>query len=148
MLASPIATAWFSEVQKRRSVPESVDSFLIKPVQRITKYQLLLKDLLACSRRPGEIAEALDVMLSVPQKANDAIHVSMLQGTPPTVALGEVVLQAQFTVWLPKQLIKKPKVRRFFRAISFHKGVQISKNEPKQGISSSETNKRIINRIY
>ena len=37
---------------------------------RITKYQLLLKDLLSCStdKEVGEIKEGLDVCLSVPRK--------------------------------------------------------------------------------
>ena len=39
-------------------------------VCRITKYQLLLKDLLSCStdKEVGEIKEGLDVCLSVPRK--------------------------------------------------------------------------------
>ncbi len=51
-------------------------------MQRITKYQLLLKDLLGTVLDQGkdEIKEALDVMLQVPKRANDAMHLAMLQG--------------------------------------------------------------------
>uniref|UniRef100_A0A3Q3WIB6 DH domain-containing protein n=1 Tax=Mola mola TaxID=94237 RepID=A0A3Q3WIB6_MOLML len=69
------------EVQRRHGLANSISSALIKPVQRITKYQLLLKELLACCEEgKGEIKEGLDVMLSVPKRANDAMHVSMLEG--------------------------------------------------------------------
>lgn len=41
----------------------------------------LCKELLACCEEgKGEIKEGLDVMLSVPKRANDAMHVSMLEG--------------------------------------------------------------------
>lgn len=42
---------------------------------------LSCKELLACCEEgKGEIKEGLDVMLSVPKRANDAMHVSMLEG--------------------------------------------------------------------
>jgi hypothetical protein len=54
-------------------------------------------------------------MLNVPKKANDAMHLSMLDGLEQSLdALGEVLLQEQFTVWDPKQLIKKGRERRLF----------------------------------
>uniref|UniRef100_A0A672Z504 DH domain-containing protein n=1 Tax=Sphaeramia orbicularis TaxID=375764 RepID=A0A672Z504_9TELE len=77
------------EVQRRHGLANSISSALIKPVQRITKYQLLLKELLACCEEgKGEIKEGLDVMLSVPKRANDAMHVSMLEGTHVARGLG------------------------------------------------------------
>jgi len=36
--------------------------------------------LACCEEGKGEIKEGLDVMLSVPKRANDAMHVSMLEG--------------------------------------------------------------------
>lgn len=46
----------FQELQKKHQLSEPVPSYLIKPVQRITKYQLLLKDLLSCCEgHTGEI---------------------------------------------------------------------------------------------
>ena len=94
-----------------------VESYLIKPVQRITKYQLLLKDLLNCSRNQdqGEIKEGLEVCLSVPKKANDALHLSMLEGCDVThETLGEVLMQERFQIWDPKQIIRKVKERHVF----------------------------------
>lgn len=95
------------EIQQRHRLANSISSYLIKPVQRITKYQLLLKvksqprgsrggglrfssrllrvllfqELLTCCEEgKGEIKDGLEVMLSVPKKANDAMHLSMLEG--------------------------------------------------------------------
>lgn len=43
------------------------------------------QELLACCEEgKGEIKEGLDVMLSVPKRANDAMHVSMLEGNKPS----------------------------------------------------------------
>ncbi|XP_053386213.1 kalirin-like isoform X3 [Mercenaria mercenaria] len=110
------AGTFFEEMQKKHQLNEPVSSYLIKPVQRITKYQLLLKDLLSCCEgHTGEIKDALEVMLNVPKKANDAMHLSMLEGLEDSLeALGEVILQENFTVWDPKQLIKKGRERHIF----------------------------------
>jgi len=57
----------------------------------------------------------LDVMLSVPKKANDAMHLSMLEGVQEDMlALGEVLLQDKFTLWDPKHIIKKGRERQIF----------------------------------
>ncbi|CAG4984364.1 unnamed protein product [Parnassius apollo] len=59
--------------------------------------------------------DGLDVMLSVPKKANDAMHLSLLEGCDvPTDSLGEVVLQDSFHVWDLRQIIKKGRERRVF----------------------------------
>ncbi|VDK32208.1 unnamed protein product [Taenia asiatica] len=110
---------FFGRLQLRYQLSEPLQSFLIKPVQRITKYQLLLREIRECCDKSsaGELSEGLDVMMAVPKKANEAIHLRMLQGLPedlPISCLGDVVLQDQFTVWEPKQLIKKSRERRVF----------------------------------
>ncbi|KAI8761241.1 triple functional domain protein, partial [Biomphalaria glabrata] len=110
------AGTFFEEMQRKAMLDERIASYLIKPVQRITKYQLLLKDLLTCcEEHTGEIKEALEVMMNVPKKANDAMHLSMLEGLEDSLqAYGEVLLQDNFTVWDPKQLIKKGRDRHLF----------------------------------
>uniref|UniRef100_A0A0X3PU00 Triple functional domain protein n=1 Tax=Schistocephalus solidus TaxID=70667 RepID=A0A0X3PU00_SCHSO len=110
---------FFQRLQIHYDLSEPLQSFLIKPVQRITKYQLLLRELRDCCDKSsaGELNEGLEVMLAVPKKANEAIHLRMLQGLPddlPVSALGDVIVQDQFTVWEPKQLIKKGRERRVF----------------------------------
>ena len=113
-------TSFFDEVQNSANILDPIGSYLIKPVQRITKYQLLLKDLLTCCDDVnGEIKEALDVMTNVPKKANDAIHFSMLTGMPANnneQTLGELHLQDIFTVWSGKQMlaIRKGRDRHVF----------------------------------
>ncbi|XP_003372836.1 putative PH domain protein [Trichinella spiralis] len=103
------------EVQKLRGLSLPLAAYLIKPVQRITKYQLLLKDLLGCcEEEKGEIRDGLEVMLNVPKKANDILHLSMLEGCSDVDSLGDVLLQEQLIVWDPRQLIKKGRERQVF----------------------------------
>ncbi|KAI5636984.1 rhoGEF domain-containing protein [Phthorimaea operculella] len=107
---------YFERVQRKKKLEHPLAAYLIKPVQRITKYQLLLKDLQACcAEGQGEIKDGLEVMLSVPKKANDAMHLSLLEGCAvPTSSLGEVILQDSFHVWDLRQIIKKGRERRVF----------------------------------
>ena len=55
--------------------------------------------LTCCEEGKGELKDGLEVMLSVPKKANDAMHVSMLEGSclpslpggpPPFLRLGSL----------------------------------------------------------
>ncbi|XP_067120464.1 LOW QUALITY PROTEIN: triple functional domain protein-like [Centruroides vittatus] len=110
------AGTFFEEIQHIHNVPHPIAAYLIKPVQRITKYQLLLKDLLSCCEEGhGEIKDGLEVMLNVPKKANDAMHLSMLDGCDVTLdLLGEVILQDSFQVLEPKSLIRKGRERHIF----------------------------------
>ncbi|XP_046675322.1 triple functional domain protein isoform X5 [Homalodisca vitripennis] len=106
----------FEELQKKHRVEHPIAAYLIKPVQRITKYQLLLKDLQSCcDEGQGEIKDGLEVMLNVPKKANDALHLSLLEGCDISLdELGEVILQDTLHVWDPKQLIRKGRERHCF----------------------------------
>ncbi|XP_029112845.1 kalirin-like isoform X1 [Scleropages formosus] len=110
------AGTFFDEIQQRHGLANSISSYLIKPVQRITKYQLLLKELLTCCEEgKGEIKDGLEVMLSVPKRANDAMHVSMLEGFDENLDVqGELILQDTFQVWDPKSLIRKGRDRHLF----------------------------------
>jgi hypothetical protein len=60
-------------------------AYLLKPVQRITKYQLLLKDLLKFSDTgtcTKELQKALDCMLVVLKCVNDSMHQIAITGFP------------------------------------------------------------------
>ena len=106
---------FFDGLQRRHGLEHPIAAYLIKPVQRITKYQLLLKDLLNCSAAQGEIKDGLEVCLSVPKKANDALHLSLLEGCDVSFeTLGEVVLQESFQAVDSKQIIRKVKERHIF----------------------------------
>uniref|UniRef100_W4VRC9 Putative triple functional domain ptprf n=1 Tax=Corethrella appendiculata TaxID=1370023 RepID=W4VRC9_9DIPT len=107
---------YFEDVQRKHKLEHSLPAYLIKPVQRITKYQLLLKDLQSCcDEGQGEIKDGLDVMLNVPKKANDVMHLSLLEQCDVSIDnLGDVVLQDSFLVWDTKQIIKKGRERHVF----------------------------------
>ncbi|XP_059472379.1 kalirin isoform X2 [Neocloeon triangulifer] len=108
--------SFFEDLQKKHHIEHPIAAYLIKPVQRITKYQLLLKDLQGCcDEGQGEIKDGLEVMLNVPKKANDAMHLSLLEGCDVSIdKLGEVILQDTFQVWDPRQLIRKGRERHLF----------------------------------
>ena len=106
------AGSYFDHIQQKHGLgpASSIDSFLLKPVQRITKYQLLLKDLLSCCEEGegGGIQAALEVMLSFPKKANDAMTIAMLEGCDEDLnAQGKLILHERFQVWNPKSIIHK-----------------------------------------
>ncbi|XP_065568426.1 triple functional domain protein-like isoform X2 [Artemia franciscana] len=112
-----IGNSFFEEVQRRYRIEHPIAAYLIKPVQRITKYQLLLKELQSCCEQAdqGELKESLEVMLNVPKKVNDALHLSMLEGCDLSVdKLGDVLLQDTFQVWDPKPIIRKARERHIF----------------------------------
>lgn len=128
---------FFDEIKQKYSILHPIDAYLIKPVQRITKYQLLLKDLLSCldEGQEGEIKDGLEVMLNVPKKANDAMHFSMLQGYDVSMdQLGEVLLQDVLTVFDSKSLFKKGRERRLFlfeKLLIFSKEIRDSSGKSK-----------------
>lgn len=51
----------------------------------LTSRPVLLQELLSCCEEgKGEIKDGLEVMLSVPKRANDAMHLAMLEGKIPS----------------------------------------------------------------
>ncbi|KAI1278144.1 Kalirin [Halotydeus destructor] len=117
LLINSTISSMFEKIQRNHHVLHPIAAYLIKPVQRITKYQLLLKDLLSCCEQGGEIKDGLEVMLSVPNKANDALHLSMLEGCDiSSDQLGEVILQDSFQLFDSKSLLpsRKGRERRIF----------------------------------
>ncbi|XP_021008672.1 proto-oncogene DBL isoform X2 [Mus caroli] len=96
--------AFFQECQRKLKHRLGLDSYLLKPVQRITKYQLLLKELLKYSKE-GEgttkLKEALDSMLELLKSVNDSMHQTAINGYVGNInELGKMVLQGSFSVWL------------------------------------------------
>lgn len=129
--------SFFENLQQKHNVTHPVSAYLIKPVQRITKYQLLLRDLLQSCDETGqnEIKDGLEVMMSVPKKANDAMHLSMLVGCDiPIQSFGEVILQDSFQVTEPKSLLRKTRDRRAFLFefyLVFAKEVKVESSQQK-----------------
>lgn len=148
LLVQTEISALFDELQKEHNIMHPIAAYLIKPIQRITKYQLLIKDLLTCSEQglDSELRDALDVMMSVPKKANDAMHLSMLEGVDEntTKQLGEVILQDAFQVFDSKSLLpnRKGRERRVFlfeSFILFAKETKETKTDGSQHNSSSQS---------
>uniref|UniRef100_A0A8B9FSU0 MCF.2 cell line derived transforming sequence-like 2 n=1 Tax=Amazona collaria TaxID=241587 RepID=A0A8B9FSU0_9PSIT len=94
---------FFQECQRKLDHKLSLDAYLLKPVQRITKYQLLLKEMLKCSKNSegtAELEEALATMLDIIKSVNDAMHQIAITGYEGDVSeLGKLLMQGSFNVW-------------------------------------------------
>uniref|UniRef100_A0A8D0CKE4 MCF.2 cell line derived transforming sequence n=1 Tax=Scleropages formosus TaxID=113540 RepID=A0A8D0CKE4_SCLFO len=100
-------SAFFQECQRKLEHKLSLDSYLLKPVQRLTKYQLLLKELLKCSagsEGTAELQAALDAMLDLLRSVNDSMHQIAITGYEGELSdLGRVLMQGSFSVWLSRK---------------------------------------------
>ncbi|XP_040896129.1 guanine nucleotide exchange factor DBS isoform X2 [Toxotes jaculatrix] len=93
---------FFQECQKKLDHKLSLDAYLLKPVQRITKYQLMLKEMLKCSKNEGmaELEEALATMLDIIKSVNDSMHQIAITGFEGNLSeLGKLLMQGSFNVW-------------------------------------------------
>ncbi|XP_028299237.1 guanine nucleotide exchange factor DBS isoform X3 [Gouania willdenowi] len=93
---------FFQECQKKLDHKLSLDAYLLKPVQRITKYQLMLKEMLKCSKDQGtaELEEALATMLDIIKSVNDSMHQIAITGFEGNLSeLGKLLMQGSFSVW-------------------------------------------------
>nr|XP_043895416.1 proto-oncogene DBL isoform X2 [Solea senegalensis] len=129
--------AFFQECQKKLEHKLGLDSYLLKPVQRLTKYQLLLKELLKYSsdcEGTSELQGALTAMLDLLKSVNDSMHQIAITGYEGDICeLGRVLMQGSFSVWIShkrgptrmKELARfKPMQRHLFlyeRALLFCK---------------------------
>ncbi|XP_034033623.1 guanine nucleotide exchange factor DBS isoform X3 [Thalassophryne amazonica] len=95
--------AFFQECQKKLEHKLGLDSYLLKPVQRITKYQLLLKELLKYSRGcegHDDLQEALSSILGILKAVNDSMHLIAITGYEGSLSgLGRLLMQGSFSVW-------------------------------------------------
>ncbi|KAF3843468.1 hypothetical protein F7725_002317 [Dissostichus mawsoni] len=105
-----------NDVQSRLSMSD----FLIKPIQRITKYQLLLKDFQKYSSKAGidceQIEKAVDLMSQVPKLCNDMMNLGRLQGYEGKLTSQGKLLQ-QETFFVTEQdsgVLSRSKERRVF----------------------------------
>lgn len=85
-LVSEYIDTYFEEVRQLLKHKLQLPDLLIKPVQRIMKYQLLLKDILKYTEKAKleketeDLRKAVHVMHVVPKAANDMMNVGRLQG--------------------------------------------------------------------
>ncbi|GAB1610590.1 guanine nucleotide exchange factor DBS isoform X15, partial [Argonauta hians] len=135
---------YFKECQRRLGHKLPLGAYLLKPVQRITKYHLLLKEMLkytendpSCS---GLLQDALDTILGVLKYVNDIMHqVSIVNFDGNIGDLGKLLMQGGFQVWTEH----KNKIRDFrFKPMSRHiflyeKAVLLCKRKEDNQSSSS-----------
>ncbi|XP_055083753.1 guanine nucleotide exchange factor DBS-like isoform X2 [Periophthalmus magnuspinnatus] len=95
--------AFFQECQKKLEHKLGLDSYLLKPVQRITKYQLLLKELLKYSKGcdgADDLQVALSSILGILKAVNDSMHLIAITGYEGNLSdLGRLLMQGSFSVW-------------------------------------------------
>ncbi|XP_027722279.1 guanine nucleotide exchange factor DBS-like isoform X2 [Vombatus ursinus] len=94
---------FFQECQRKLDHKLSLDSYLLKPVQRITKYQLLLKEMLKYSKNcegAKDLQEALTSILGILKAVNDSMHLIAITGYDGNLnELGKLLMQGSFSVW-------------------------------------------------
>ncbi|XP_052004910.1 guanine nucleotide exchange factor DBS-like isoform X1 [Xyrauchen texanus] len=95
--------AFFQECQKKLEHKLGLDSYLLKPVQRITKYQLLLKEMIKYSKGcegSVELQAALSSILGILKAVNDSMHLIAITGYEGNLGdLGRLLMQGSFSVW-------------------------------------------------
>ncbi|XP_077435253.1 guanine nucleotide exchange factor DBS isoform X2 [Vanacampus margaritifer] len=96
-------SVFFQECQKKLEHKLGLDSYLLKPVQRITKYQLLLKEMLKYSKScdgTDDLQEALTAILGILKAVNDSMHLIAITGYEGNLSdLGKLLMQGSFSVW-------------------------------------------------
>ncbi|XP_040910507.1 rho guanine nucleotide exchange factor 25 isoform X3 [Toxotes jaculatrix] len=102
-IVSEYIETYFEELRQQLGHRLQLNDLLIKPVQRIMKYQLLLKDFLKYYTKAGmdteELEKAVEVMCFVPKRCNDMMNVGRLQGFEGKItAQGKLLQQDTFTV--------------------------------------------------
>nr|XP_018672660.1 guanine nucleotide exchange factor DBS-like isoform X1 [Ciona intestinalis] len=115
---------FFVQCQKNLGHRLSLSAFLLKPVQRVTKYQLLLQQMLKySSTHLKELQAAVQAMLEVLKSVNDGMHQVMITGYKGDLTLlGKLHLQGQFTMQVDhkKSRVKSLKRPRFSKLIQRH----------------------------
>ncbi|XP_070967238.1 rho guanine nucleotide exchange factor 25-like isoform X2 [Oncorhynchus clarkii lewisi] len=119
-IVSEYIETYFEELRQQLGHRLQLNDLLIKPVQRIMKYQLLLKDFLKYYTKAGrdtsELERAVEVMCFVPKRCNDMMNVGRLQGFEGKItAQGKLLQQDTFTVSeQDSSFLSRAKERRVF----------------------------------
>uniref|UniRef100_A0A8C5GC76 MCF.2 cell line derived transforming sequence a n=1 Tax=Gouania willdenowi TaxID=441366 RepID=A0A8C5GC76_GOUWI len=140
---------FFQECQKKLEHKLGLDSYLLKPIQRLTKYQLLLKELLkysADSEGTSDLQGALTAMLDLLKSVNDSMHQISITGYEGDICeLGRVLMQGSFSVWIShkkgptrmKELARfKPMQRHLFL---YEKALLLCKRREEHGEGADKT---------
>lgn len=98
--------SFFEELRVKLGQKLTIQDLLIKPVQRIMKYQLMLKEIKKYMDKEGKdcssIDRAIEIMITVPKNADDMMNVGRLQGFEGRItAQGRLLLQDTLLVQEP-----------------------------------------------
>ncbi|XP_021347383.1 guanine nucleotide exchange factor DBS-like isoform X3 [Mizuhopecten yessoensis] len=137
---------FFLECQRKLGHKLPLGAYLLKPVQRITKYQLLLKEMLRFSEQDpaceAHIQEALDSMLDVVRFVNDSMHQVSIVSFPGNLSdQGRLLMQGAFNVFTEhqrgriKDIRFKPMQRHMFL---YEKSILLCKRKEEIGLSSEK----------
>uniref|UniRef100_A0A672PHR3 Rho guanine nucleotide exchange factor 25-like n=1 Tax=Sinocyclocheilus grahami TaxID=75366 RepID=A0A672PHR3_SINGR len=119
-IVSEYIETYFEELRQQLGHRLQLNDLLIKPVQRIMKYQLLLKDFLKyytkAGRQTEDLERAVEVMSFVPKRCNDMMNLGRLQGFEGQLrAQGKLLQQDTFTfIENENSILSRPKERRVF----------------------------------
>ncbi|KAM9362431.1 rho guanine nucleotide exchange factor 25 [Symphorus nematophorus] len=119
-IVSEYIETYFEDLRQQLGHRLQLNDLLIKPVQRIMKYQLLLKDFLKYYSKAGrdveELQKAVEVMCFVPKRCNDMMNVGRLQGFEGKItAQGKLLQQDTFSVSEQESgVLSRAKERRVF----------------------------------
>ncbi|XP_078287359.1 triple functional domain protein-like isoform X2 [Rhinoraja longicauda] len=119
-IVSEYIDTYFEELKQQLGHRLQLNDLLIKPVQRIMKYQLLLKDFLKYSKKAEldttQLEKAVEVMCFVPRRCNDMMNVGRLQGFEGKItAQGKLLQQDTFhVIEQDAGLLSRCKERRVF----------------------------------
>ncbi|KAK2862216.1 hypothetical protein Q5P01_001749 [Channa striata] len=138
-IVSEYIETYFEDLRQQLGHRLQLNDLLIKPVQRIMKYQLLLKDFLKYYCKAGrdveELQRAVEVMCFVPKRCNDMMNVGRLQGFEGKItAQGKLLQQDTFSVSEQENgVLSRARERRVFL---FEQLVIFSEpNDKKKGFS-------------
>ncbi|CAF1044911.1 unnamed protein product [Rotaria magnacalcarata] len=90
---------FFTKIQQSLGHRLPLDSYLLKPIQRITQYHLLLKEMIKYTHHEQErkhLQESLYVMLNILSHLNDVMHSTQIVGYPDQMQkLGQIRLRGE-----------------------------------------------------
>ncbi|KRY17559.1 Guanine nucleotide exchange factor DBS, partial [Trichinella patagoniensis] len=111
----PEGYSFLQMCQDRAGHALPLSAYLLKPVQRVTKYQLLLKELArSVDRTEGsdQVEQALNAILELLHLVNASLNQGYIVGyTGDLSSLGAVLLEGRFRVWLNKKTGDKAPLR-------------------------------------
>ncbi|XP_047204756.1 rho guanine nucleotide exchange factor 25 isoform X2 [Girardinichthys multiradiatus] len=141
-IVSEYIETYFEFLRQQLGHRLQLNDLLIKPVQRIMKYQLLLKDLLKYYSKAGrdveKLQKAVEVMCFVPKRCNDMMNVGRLQGFEGKItAQGKLLQQDTFSVSEQEgNLVSRVRERRVFlfeQLVIFSEPIEKKKGFPLPG---------------